>query len=193
MYSSDKKVLRSQLKDIRASITEESRNKQNLYFLESIRAIMLKENTDAVLTYLSVGDEADTKKLIEYLLKYGVDVYIPKTYSGGTMEFYRITSIDALKMSIYHIPEPEESLATLFQSNAYRSVLTVVPGLGFDRNGYRIGYGGGFYDRYISKHKAEIGKIVGLCFSECLCDEIPHGIHDIPVNEVVCPIFDSMI
>lgn len=186
MFSDDKKTLRAKLRSIRSSIKGDSRTQQDLYFFERIRDIVARERIDAVLTYISVNDEADTRRLIAYLVQNGTDVYVPKTYEYGAMEFYRVVSIDNLKLSFKSIPEPEESLSTIFQSNVYRNVLTIVPGLGFDRSGYRIGYGGGYYDRYIAKRKTEIGKTVGLCYSECLCDEIPRQMHDIPVDELIC-------
>lgn len=186
MFSDDKKQLRSKLKNIRMSIPDKSRVEQDLFFLDRICEIIKKDGIDAVLTYVSVQDEADTRNLIDRLVKSGTDVYVPKTYSNGLMEFYKVVSIDNLKMSFYRIPEPEESLTTIFQSNVYRRVLTIVPGLGFDRSGFRVGYGGGFYDRYISKRKSEIGRTVGLCYKECLCDKIPRQMHDVPVDSVIC-------
>lgn len=116
--------------------------------------------TNNILIYSDYNNEVHTKKIIETALKDRKSVYLPKVL-GDEMEFYEIDDFDGLQVSSQGILEPTNSVCSQFNGNEFALVL--VPLSAFDRNGNRIGYGGGYYDKYLSKHI--VGTKVGLAYS----------------------------
>lgn len=134
-----------------------------------------------ILTYVSFGSEINTASLIDYSLKVDKSVYVP-VWSNGNMVFYRINSRAQLLNDIHGILIPDikncEKLCTSENS------LCIVPGLSFDKFGTRLGFGGGYYDRFLSENPSVIP--VALCYERCLCaDKLPYEAHDIPINMII--------
>lgn len=157
------------------------------YISESSRAITallisLPEfsSADRVLTYLSVNHEVDTRALIAHCLSIGKPVAIPRTEPGRKMSFAQITSLsENMELSPYGIPEPIKSLPSVFPQSGD---IIIVPGLCFDNQGFRLGHGGGYYDRFLSQCPAAT---VGLCRCRLLQQTLPLEPHDIPVNILI--------
>ena len=125
--------------------------------------------------------EVDTVQLIEYLLSENIDVAVPKcTDNKGNMQFYFIRNFDCLAVGAYGISEPDSNLCR----RAYPGIeaLCIVPGLSFDKSGRRMGFGMGYYDRFLGGFK---GISVGLCYECCMRDEIPHEDHDALMDYVI--------
>lgn len=95
------------------------------------------------------------------------------------MEFRLIRSLGSLSAGPFGILEPTES-CPLARPGA--DSVCMVPGWCFDREGMRIGYGKGYYDRFLRTYA---GRTVGLCYADCCCERLPHGPWDIPVQRVV--------
>ena len=173
MYS--KKQLRTKILQIRDALTEEQRQIDSAKITEKVLASEEYKNAETILTYASFRSEVNTFPLIEYALKDGKKVYVPRIEEeirdDGTkvksMEFYRIVSKDELKRGYWGVPEPEAEVERLFSIGTNKtkdnilqeengislvksSLLILLPGAVFDKNGNRIGYGGGFYDRYFA-------------------------------------------
>jgi 5-formyltetrahydrofolate cyclo-ligase len=106
-------------------------------------------------------------------------VALPRCEGDGKMNFYYINSVNDLKKGAYGIQEPNEKCA-LFEGRD--SALCIVPALSYDKHGHRLGYGGGYYDRFLSKFS---GKTVGICYEENICDSLMHGKYDRPVTLIV--------
>jgi 5-formyltetrahydrofolate cyclo-ligase len=117
-----------------------------------------------ILVYASFGSEVITDKIIDHALAMDKNVYLPRV-NGNDMDFYMIASRDELEEGSWHIPEPKPDSCNLFNSNA--NALVIMPLVAFDRNGNRIGYGKGYYDRFLSKHLT--GTKIGIAYSlqEC--------------------------
>lgn len=101
----------------------------------------------SLFSYVSHDNEVDTLCIIHQAWQDGKEVYVPKVIRQGQMLFYQITSMDDLTKGKYGILEPS---AKIEHAPAYDS-LFIMPGVVFDKNKNRIGYGGGFYDRYLAK------------------------------------------
>ena len=135
------------------------------------------QEANTIATYLSFPHEFQTQGLIEQALKDGKKVLIPKTYPKGRMDFVVYNPQQLVKTS-FGLLEPQGDLEVV---DASQIDLIHVPGLAFTREGYRIGYGGGYYDRYL-KHFT--GHTLSTVYPCQIRDFIPED-HDIPVQEVL--------
>ena len=135
------------------------------------------QEAKVIATYLSFPHEFQTQELIEQALKDGKKVLIPKTYPRGRMDFVVYNPQQLVKTS-FGLLEPQGDLEVV---DASQIDLIHVPGLVFTTKGYRIGYGGGYYDRYL-KHFS--GHTLSTIYPCQIQDFIPEN-HDIPVQEVL--------
>ena len=135
------------------------------------------KNSQNILIYISIDNEVSTIKLIEELFKLNKNIYAPRIVDKE-IEFYKFMNFSELKKAKYNILEPTKNIK---YNNTLNSVI-IVPALLFDKNNNRLGYGGGYYDRFL-KNK-NIYKI-GICFSEFLIDKIDVLEHDIKMDEVI--------
>ena len=135
------------------------------------------QEAKVIASYLSFPHEFQTQELIEQALKDGKKVLIPKTYPKGRMDFVVYDPQQLVKTS-FGLLEPQGDLEVV---DASQIDLIHVPGLAFTTEGYRIGYGGGYYDRYL-KHIT--GHTLSTIYPCQIQDFSPEN-HDIPVQEVL--------
>ena len=135
------------------------------------------QEAKTIATYLSFPHEFQTQELIERALKDGKKVLIPKTYSKGRMDFV-VYDPQQLKKTSFGLLEPQGDLEVVDPSQID---LIHVPGLAFTTEGYRIGYGGGYYDRYLENFA---GHSLSTIYP-CQVQEFNSEDHDIPVQEVL--------
>ena len=135
------------------------------------------QEAKTIATYLSFPHEFQTQELIEQALKDGKKVLIPKTYPKGRMDFVVYDPQQLVKTS-FGLLEPQGDLEVV---DASQIDLIHVPGLAFTTEGYRIGYGGGYYDRYLEHFS---GHTLSTVYHYQVQDFIPEK-HDIPVQEVL--------
>lgn len=140
------------------------------------------EAAQDILCYVSYGAETDTLGLIQRALVLGKRVFCPRV-SGKGMVFCRIGSLKELRPGFRSIPEPKEGAKPWLNSGA---ALAIVPGCAFDRAGHRIGYGGGYYDRYFGAIPEERRPyLAGLCYACQLVEQIVPLPHDIPMDLIL--------
>ena len=135
------------------------------------------QEAKTIATYLSFPHEFQTQELIEQALKDGKKVLIPKTYPKGRMDFVVYDPQQLVKTS-FGLLEPQGDLEVV---DASQIDLIHVPGLAFTTEGYRIGYGGGYYDRYLEHFSGHTLSTVYPCQIRDFSSEN----HDIPVEEVL--------
>ena len=135
------------------------------------------QEANTIATYLSFPHEFQTQELIEQALRDGKKVLIPKTYPKGRMDFVVYDPQQLVKTS-FGLLEPQGDLEVV---DASQIDLIHVPGLAFTTEGYRIGYGGGYYDRYLEYFSGHTLSTIYPCQIQ---DFIPEN-HDIPVQEVL--------
>lgn len=121
--------------------------------------------------YHSVGSEADTLALTEALLSADKRVLLPRIQGGEMLA----VPYSGERERVFGIPQPKSGVDT-------QAEIIVTPLLAFDKEGYRLGYGGGYYDRYFASHK---GLRVGLAYEGQAADILPHGDFDVPLHAVV--------
>ncbi len=172
-------------KQNREQLSEESRFQKSREIAENLMATAVWKQAKQVLLYASYGSEVSTGLLMDAALAAGKEVFLPKVL-GDQMEFFRITDRAELAPGYQHILEPPGQTKRFLPDASIPTLLTA-PGLAFDRSGARIGYGKGFYDRYLGKiPAADRPYLVGLCFS-CQLFEILDGQkpHDINMDLIV--------
>ena len=127
--------------------------------------------------YLPFNQEVDLLPLLHRALADGKQVALPKCY-GKEMRFILVSDLSRVRHSAFGAPEPIDDGPVAREPDA----LVIVPGLAFDRSGCRIGYGGGYYDRFLAREPEH--PTIALCFSFQLMDRLPADPHDIPVQTV---------
>lgn len=167
--------LRKSLIDSRKSISKKSERDASMF--HQLINMKLFAEADIVFSHVSKSDEIDTLCLIRYCFALGKRVAVPKVF-GDEMRFYILESEANLARGGFGVLEPT-SLDNLAVPTA--DSLCVVPALACDKNGYRLGYGKGYYDRYLTSFP---GKTVCLCYKQNLMD-IPTNEWDIPVDIVL--------
>lgn len=146
MINQKKKELRKEYKQKRRALTEEQVKEGSARIQEQFLHSDIYKSEDNLLIYVSQDNEVDTVPVIKQALSDGKTVAVPKVY-GDHMHFHRIHGLQDLKAGAYGILEPE-NCEMIHPSEG----ILIVPGIVFDEKGHRIGYGGGYYDRYIKKH-----------------------------------------
>ena len=186
----DKKSLRKQKMFERESLSEEKLQALSDVITEKVIELDEYKNAESILCFVSCKSEVKTDKLIRQAIKSGKIVGVPKV-EGKDINFYRINSLNELEPGYFGILEPR-----VFQpereSDAERSKpidpsgsLVIVPGLVFDRDLNRIGYGKGFYDRYFSSNKDKCFVKCGIAFEIQLCEHIDADVHDQPLDLLI--------
>lgn len=178
-----KNDLRKYYKNIRQKMDDKT------YKDECIKNNLLKcelyDEASSVLVYVSSDIEVDTYDVISDLFLRKKTVAVPKCDPETcTMKFYVINSFDDLHKGAYGISEPNEGASEVRYDC---ESLCIVPGLSFDKDGFRLGFGKGYYDRFLDKFP---GKTVGLCYDECISDGIVKEKYD---KSVSCVITETCI
>ena len=174
----DKKTLRQQAKIRRDIMPEDIRHAKSKIICKKLISDEVFQNANVIFCFISFGSEVETKRIIETALSMGKRVCVPHTLGNHIMEANEITLQTEYRPDRYGIPEPTEQHIV----EPSDIDLVVVPGLLFDRRGYRIGYGGGYYDTFLTKCS---GTSVGVVFSEFIIDEIVPDEFDRAVDRVI--------
>lgn len=147
--------------------------------VEAFLALPQLEATDTVMLFCGVGRELDTGPILEALLARGKRVAYPVCLPGRRMEAREVKDPEQLVPGAFGIPAPEEG-CPLVERGEIGAVL--VPCLMCDRAGYRLGYGGGYYDRWLADFS---GFTVCICPEERLVEALPREGFDVPVSLVL--------
>lgn len=172
-----KAELRKKILQEMKALSQEQKQAMDRVLTERFLQHPFYQEAKTIATYLSFPHEFQTQELIERVLKDGKKVLIPKTYPKGRMEFV-VYNPQQLAKTSFGLLEPQGDLEVVEPSQID---LIHVPGLAFTTEGYRIGYGGGYYDRYL-EHFA--GHTMSTIYP-CQVQEFNFENHDIPVQEVL--------
>lgn len=171
----NKEELRKKYLKIRKEI--ENKEIRDSGIFQRITELPEYKESKLILTYVSLEDEVDTIKLIEYSLQRGKQVAVPKC-EGSSINFYYINSIEELKEGCFKVKEPQNSNRVINFDNS----ICIIPGVSFDKQKNRIGYGKGYYDRFFQKYE---GVKIGLTYNECICDKLDVNEYDKKVDQVI--------
>lgn len=176
-----KKNLRARYRQFRERLGAEQKLGLDSTIQSRLLALNEYAKAETVFTYVSKQIEVDTIALIKAALANHKQVAVPRcvpdTYD---MEFYYITSLEDLEKGTFGVMEPNIVKCRLVPADAIG--LCIVPGLSFDAQGYRLGYGKGYYDRFLAEFQ---GDTVGICYAGCVQWNLPHGYYDKPVDILI--------
>lgn len=175
----DKIRLRKTLRELVLSLPDDYIRDSDQGIQKNLLALKQWEQAHTVYLYVGRGREPETRGMIRAALEAGKAVAVPRCLDGGEMEARVIASLDALAEGSYGIMEPGEN-CPLVKPEAID--LVVAPCVAADRQGYRLGHGGGYYDRYLAKVHCPS---VCLCRGRLLQAELPHDALDRPVDIVI--------
>lgn len=176
-----KMTLRKKYKEIRISMPSEKKRERDTRIFEKLISSKAYRECSLLLTYVSTDIEVDTHRLIRYSLEQGKRVAVPKCIAGTReMKFYLITSMDDLEVATFSVLEPKVHFCQELKEYEDSHAVCIVPGLAFDMDGFRLGYGKGYYDRFLFKAKPLVK--IGLCYCSCTAVHLLRGKYDIPVD-----------
>lgn len=174
----DKKALRDRIRQQKRQMTPEQIEKAGKKLKDLFVKTDYYKNAKAIYGYLPYNQEIRTVPILEQALLDGKKVAVPKVY-GDTMRFIWLQDLSRVEKGYAGIPEPVYDEPVADDPEA----LVLMPGLAFDKNGNRMGYGGGYYDKFLAQEPAH--PTVALCYSFQMVEHIPVEEYDIPVNCVL--------
>lgn len=187
-----KKKLRKEILHTRNAMPVEERLEKSEKLLQTLYSMELYQSEEVILAYVDYQSEVVTLPFIEKALMDGKRVFCPKVM-GDEMEFYRINNIRELEEGYKGIREPKvlqkfvDTAGNQQTVKSMRRPLALIPGVVFDRSCHRIGYGKGFYDKYLTRLSENGIKVytVGLGYECQMVSEAPCEAHDIKLDMVV--------
>ncbi|WP_138494714.1 5-formyltetrahydrofolate cyclo-ligase [Paenibacillus pinistramenti] len=192
-----KRLLRQQAAARRASLDENIRRRLaseacRLAEAEVLAPLRSSRNGEGltVFTYLSFKEELSTASLVDCCLEQGDRVLVPRVTNGGRLELHPFEGWEKLTGGVWGIPEPAADSPVWPESRLGEIDVVIVPGLAYDMQGGRIGYGGGYYDRFAERLK-EAGGCKGrplfasLLFEEQLMEQVPAEAHDLKLDILI--------
>ena len=174
----DKKTLRREIREKKRAMSEEEILSRSERLGELFAATEAYRNAKSIYGYLPYNQEVRTVPMLQKALDDGKRVAVPKVY-GDTMKFLWLDDLTQVEKSEMGIPEPvaDEPVAD------DRTALVLMPGVAFTKNGDRMGYGGGYYDRFLSDEPNH--PTVALCYEFQVMETLPTEEFDIPVDLVL--------
>lgn len=174
----DKKELRKQIRAQKRAMTAEMIEQASQSLARQFYDTAYYQNAETIYGYLPYNQEVRTVPILEQALRDGKKVAVPKVY-GDTMRFIYLDDLTQVAPSEMGIPEPVADAPFARDERA----LVLMPGLAFDKMGNRMGYGGGYYDKFLAEEPDH--PTVALCYGFQMVEHIPTEDYDIPVDLVL--------
>ena len=174
----DKKALRAQIRALKRAMTEEQIVTKSARLGELFAQSELYKNAKTIYGYLPYNQEVRTVAMLEQAIADGKKVAVPKCY-GDTMKFIYMDDLSKVESGYAGIPEPvaDEPVAD------DKTALVLMPGMAFTSSGDRMGYGGGFYDKFLAAEPDH--PTLALCYDFQMVESLPTEEYDIPVDCVL--------
>lgn len=179
----DKDLIRHKVLHQLKQLNREERSKIESQLLNKLTNMNEWSKAKSIAITMSMGAEWKTQPIIEKAWAEGKRVAIPKSiHDTKELHYYIITSFTQVETGYYGIEEPDPNQASRVFKDDFD--LVIVPGVAFMKNGYRIGFGGGYYDRFLSDYR---GPTVSLVDDLQLVERFPVEAYDVPVDKLVMP------
>lgn len=172
---------RSKHKKIRSNFSQEKKAELDKSITENFLSNQAYKDADTIFVFISKDIEVDTSEIVKQAFADGKKVAAPRCNTEDKlMDYYYISSYDDLVKGSYDLMEPDINKCE--KVTDLTSGVCMVPGLVYDREGYRLGFGKGYYDRFLINFS---GVTIGVCYSRCVEQELPRGFYDKPIDLVV--------
>jgi len=174
-----KKQLRGELMKREAELAPDYVAESNAGITENLLALPEFQAAKAIMFFYSIWNEPDTVQLMERAYALGKTVALPETLKGGIMVARVVKSLNELVPAVFNIPAPTPDMPELLPKELD---FILVPSVAYDREGYRLGHGGGYYDRFLTRTKAFK---CGIAREKMLIETAPRSKHDVAVDCLV--------
>lgn len=181
----EKNKLREKYKAIRDALSTDEKSILDTKICKRVISTVSFRFSQTVLLYSPIKSEVDITSIALAALKAGKNVAYPRCGSNdGKMTFHYVTSLDELKPGSFGILEPTIEAPLFFKESVPKKedAICLIPALIYDKDGYRLGYGKGYYDRFLSDF---CGIKAGIIYSSCIADRVPRGKYDLKVDFTV--------
>lgn len=173
--------LREKYKQIRRTMPPGQKSALDRRIADRVTGLWQYKQCNLLLTYVSTEIEVDTQEIIRRALADGKSVAVPRCIEGTrNMRFYLINSLHELSPGTFGVLEPNPQASRPL--DLFDKSLCIVPALCYDLKGFRLGYGKGYYDRFLNGYQSTT---IGIAYSSCVCRKLPHGRFDRPVELIV--------
>lgn len=185
MAINHKNKLRKEILSLRNQMNLFEKERADFLITERVLGHNWFQTSDNILCYVNTGSEVSTRMILEESIRLGKNVYVPKVY-GDKMKFLQINSLKDLEQGFKGILEPIEGLPLFSYSYMPENSLMIMPGVVFDKNRNRIGYGKGYYDKYLSDKP--LLKKMALAYSCQIVDSFQVEEHDCKPDVIISHI-----
>jgi 5-formyltetrahydrofolate cyclo-ligase len=176
-----KDSLRKSIYNSQNELSKSMRQKMDFDIFNILISSEEYKRCDALFIYVSKPIEVGTRSIMAHAFKAGKTVAVPKCNAQSqAMFFYKVTSFDDLEKGRFQIYEPIKGKCAKIKN--FSNGICIVPGFCFDISGYRLGYGKGYYDRFLENFK---GTKIGVCYSNYIFEKPPRDKHDQKVDILV--------
>ncbi len=172
----EKARLRKQFLDARDSLSADFIKITSKQIRDSLRKVDFFRNAKSIGSYFAIGSEVKTQEILQEILNLGKQVALPKVVKN-TLIFKKITNFSDLEVGNFSVMEPKDRCEIIKNLD-----VILVPAIALTREGYRLGYGFGYYDKYLKEKKA---KTIALSYAKQIIKSFPHDDHDIKINCIV--------
>jgi 5-formyltetrahydrofolate cyclo-ligase len=177
----NKKSLRKEILNIRKKIDSDTAANCSAIICEKIINDPVVYNSDIILLYNSINKEIDCKLIFEFARKNKIICGFPKVVNN-TMIFYEVSNYKDFEKGYFNIPEPKATCKLIDFNDVTKKVSIIVPGVIFNENLARCGYGGGFYDRFL---KDKNFYKIGICYDFQISPDLIPESHDVLMNKII--------
>ncbi|MBQ2915789.1 MAG: 5-formyltetrahydrofolate cyclo-ligase [Clostridia bacterium] len=174
-----KNELRAEYRQKRQEMSPEEKNELDMKITQRFLSSMSYKHATQILLYASTDEEISTKIIFETALKDGKKCFFPRCFEHSQMDYYRADSEEELIEDKFNIKAP---LETAEKYTPHPSDICIVPAMAYDKKGFRLGYGKGFYDRFLPGF---LGIKTGFCYSDFIKNQLPRGRYDISVDMII--------
>lgn len=177
----DKKETRALMKELKSRLTTLDICRESRPVIDKVIDSPEFREAEVIYTYMEYNQEIITHAIMQKAWEMGKRVAVPKVFNK-VMDFYYIESFDDVVPGYMGILEPIEYIKA-----EETKVLAIMPGLAYDRDFNRLGYGGGFYDGFFATHSDTEFTKMGLCYDFQIVEALPTEEHDYKVDVIVTP------
>lgn len=174
-----KNELREEYRQRRKDLDEGLKKEMDMKIAERFLSSISYKYATQILLYASTEEEISTDIIFSQAVKEGKKCFFPRCFEHSKMNYYRADSEEELETDKYNIKAPLTS-AEIYTPQP--SDICVVPAMAYDKKGFRLGYGKGFYDRFLPSF---LGIKTGLCYSDFMREKLPKGRYDISVDVII--------
>lgn len=172
----EKDAIRRECAERRNAMPIEERAQFDKKIIDVVASLVSFRHADIILLYAPIKSEIDVMPIFEIAKEKGKRVAFPKcNIEERTMKFHFVDALSELEPCAYGIREPKEEAEAYDPETTQGSALCIVPGLAFDVYGYRLGYGKGYYDKFMNKFT---GSTIGVAYTQQILPSLPKGKFD---------------